>query len=233
MERIARPSAEPDARHAQAVKPAPVPSGPGLRLLPEDRPDHTPPGGDGSIDPERAGRAVRELLEALGVDPAAEELADTPRRVVDAYCELLVPAPFRPTTFAAEGSEQLVVVSGITFGALCEHHLLPFSGVAHVGYMPGERIIGLSKLARLVTFCAAGLQVQERVTTRIAGRLVEILAPCGVGVVIEATHSCMSLRGACQPNATTRTSVLRGVLRDDPALRQEFLAQTVDRRVRT
>ena len=105
--------------------------------------------------------------------------------------------------------------------------------MAHIGYMPGERIIGLSKLARLVAFCAAGLQVQERVTTRITDHLVEVLAPRGVGVVIEATHACMSLRGASQPGATTRTSVLRGVLRDDPALRQEFLAQTVDRRVRT
>ena len=233
MERIARPPAEPHARPYEAVKHAPVPAGPGLRLLPEDRPGHAPPGGERPIDLERAQRAVRELLEALGVDPAAEGLADTPRRVVDAYCELLVPVPFRPTTFAAEGSDQLVVVSGITFGALCEHHLLPFSGVAHVGYVPGERIIGLSKLARLVTSCAAGLQVQERVTTRIADRLVEILAPRGVGVVVEATHACMSLRGACQPDATTRTSVLRGVLRDESGLRQEFLAQTADRRVRT
>jgi GTP cyclohydrolase I len=176
---------------------------------------------------------VRDLLEALGVDPAAEGLADTPRRVVDAYCELLVPVPFRPTTFAAEGADQLVVVSGITFGSLCEHHLLPFSGVAHIGYVPGERIIVLSKLARLVAFCAAGLQVQERVTTGIADRLVELLAPRGLGVVVEATHACISLRGACQPGATTRTSVLRGVLRDEQGLRQEFLAETVSGRVRT
>jgi len=233
MDRIARPPVEPYVRHSDPTKQAPPPAGPGLRLLPEDRPGHAPPAGDRPIDPERAERAVRELLEALGVDPAAEGLVDTPRRVVDAYCELLVPVPFRPTTFAAEGSDQLVVVSGITFGSLCEHHLLPFSGVAHVGYVPGERIIGLSKLARLVTFCAAGLQVQERVTTRIVDRLVEVLAPRGVGVVVEATHACMSLRGACQPGATTRTSALRGVLRDDRAFAQEFLAQTVDRRVRT
>lgn len=231
MERIARPSAGPQARHSESSKQAPPPVGSGLRLLPEDRPGDPP--GDRSIDPERAERAVRELLEALGVDPAAEGLADTPRRVAEAYRELLVPAPFRPTTFAAEGSDQLVMVAGITFGSLCEHHLLPFAGVAHVGYVPGERIIGLSKLARLVAFCAAGLQVQERVTTRIADRLVEILAPRGVGVVVEATHACMSLRGACQPGATTRTSVLRGVLQDEQGFRQEFLAHTVDRRVRT
>lgn len=120
------------------------------------------------MDPDRAERAVRELLDALGVDLAAEGLTDTPRRVVDAYRELLIPVPFRPTTFAAEGSDQLVVVSGISFGSLCEHHLLPFAGVAHVGYVPGDRIIGLSKLARLVASCAAGLQVQERLTARIA-----------------------------------------------------------------
>jgi GTP cyclohydrolase I len=233
MERIARPSAGPHARHSESSKQATPPAGSGLRLLPEDRLGDPPPGGDCSIDPERAERAVRELLDALGVDPAAEGLVDTPRRVVDAYRELLVPVPFRPTTFAAEGDDQLVVVSGIAFGSLCEHHLLPFSGVAHVGYVPGKRIIGLSKLARLVTFCAAGLQVQERVTTRIADRLVEVLAPRGAGVVVEATHACMSLRGACQPDATTRTSVLRGVLRDDAALRQEFLAHTAGRRVRT
>lgn len=183
------------------------------------------------MDPERAERAVRDLLAALGVDPAAEGLADTPRRVVDAYRELLVPTPFRPTTFAAEGSDQLVVVSGISFGSLCEHHLLPFSGVAHVGYVPGDRIIGLSKVARLVASCATGLQVQERVTTRIADRLVEILAPRGVGVVVEATHACMSLRGACQAGATTSTSVVRGVLRDDRALRDTFLGQAIGRRV--
>lgn len=184
------------------------------------------------MDPQRAERAVRELLIALGVDPAAEGLAETPRRVVDAYRELLTTTPFRPTTFAADDGDQLVVVCGITFGSLCEHHLLPFSGEAHVGYLPGERIVGLSKLARLVAFCAAGLQVQERVTTHIADLLEEILAPRGVGVVVEATHACMGLRGACQPGATTRTSVLRGALRDDPALRQEFLAQIVDHRVR-
>lgn len=232
MEQIVRPSARPHSSGADSAQQAAAPAAPELRLLPEERPGHAPCGGHRSIDPERAVRAVRELLAALGVDPAAEDLADTPRRVVDAYRELLIPVPFRPTTFAAEGSDQLVVVSGITFGSLCEHHLLPFSGVAQVGYVPGERIIGLSKLARLVASCAAGLQVQERVTSRIADRLVEILAPLGVGVVVEATHACMSLRGACQPGATTRTSILRGVLRDDPALRQEFLAQTADRRVR-
>jgi GTP cyclohydrolase I len=212
---------------------APPPAGAAVRLLPPDRSSRPLRGERAPLDPDRAERAVRELLGALGVDLTAEGLVNTPRRVVEAYRELLTPEPFRPTTFAAEGRDQLVAVSGIRFGSLCEHHLLPFSGVAHVGYVPGDRIIGLSKLARLVASCAAELQVQERLTAQIADRLVEILTPCGVGVVVEATHACMSLRGPCQPDATTRTSVLRGVLRDDPALRHEFLVQAVDRRVRT
>ncbi len=231
MERTVRSSTEPPTRPRVDVGPHPAPAEPGLRLLPEDHPGRPAPGR--GIDRERAERAVRELLEALGVDPAVEGSVDTPRRVVDAYRDLLVPVPFRPTTFAAEGADQLVVVSGITFGSLCEHHLLPFSGVAHVGYVPGEQIIGLSKLARLVAYCAAGLQVQERITNRIADRFAEILEPRGVGVVVEATHACMSLRGACQPGALTRTSILRGALRDVPSFSHDFLSQTLERRVRT
>lgn len=165
---------------------------------------------------------MNELLAALGVDVTG--IGDTPRRVVAAYREFLTPVPFDATTFPAEGGAQLVVVTGITFGALCEHHLLPFSGIAHVGYIPDERIIGLSKLARLVAFCAAGLQVQERITAHVADRLDAILSPRGVGVVVEATHACMSLRGARQPGATTRTSILRGRLNDDPDTGRQFLA---------
>ena len=232
MEPIARPSDEPRFDPIEPIEHPPA-VGAAMGLHGMDRAGRQFADEEAPMDLERAERAVCELLLALGVDLAAEGLSDTPRRVVAAYQELLTPVQFQPTTFAAEGSDQLVVVSGISFGSLCEHHLLPFSGVAHVAYVPGERIIGLSKLARLVAFCSAGLQVQERVTTRITDHLVEILAPRGVGVVVEATHACMSMRGACQPGATTRTSVLRGVLRDDPALRQEFVAQTVTGGVRT
>lgn len=221
MRPISRRPAPPRADCAASTTEAPPQ--PGAGLLPEDAPRAA--SAPRQLDRRRAEHAVRELLAALGVDPAAHGLADTPRRVVDAYRELLHSKPFQPTTFPAEARDQLVVVSGIAFGSLCEHHLLPFAGAVHVGYVPGESIIGLSKLARLVAFCAAGLTVQERVTSRIADRLEEILAPRGVGVVVEATHACMSVRGVHQPGATTRTSVLRGVVRDDPAVNREFLDQ--------
>ena len=174
-----------------------------------------------------AERAAHDLLRALGVDLASESLRDTPRRIAGMYAELLTPAPFRPTTFPNDGGyDELVVATGIPFHSLCEHHLLPFVGVAHVGYLPGARIIGLSKLARVVDLFARSLQVQERLTTQVAGWLVEHLAPQGVGVVLEAEHLCMSLRGVQKAGARTVTSALHGRLRDDPRTRQEFLALT-------
>jgi GTP cyclohydrolase I len=180
---------------------------------------HPPPG-----DAESAARA---LLDALGVDLTDESLRDTPRRMARMYAELLTPAPFNPTTFPNDGGyDELVVATGITFHSLCEHHLLPFVGVAHVGYLPGERIIGLSKLARVVELFARRLQVQERLTTQVAGWLDERLAPRGVGVVLEAEHLCMSLRGVQKPGARTITSALHGVVRDDARTRQEFLTLT-------
>ena len=174
-----------------------------------------------------AERAAHDLLRALGVDLASESLRDTPRRIAGMYAELLTPAPFRPTTFPNDGGyDELVVATGIPFHSLCEHHLLPFVGVAHVGYLPGARIIGLSKLARVVDLFARSLQVQERLTTQVAGWLVEHLAPQGVGVVLEAEHLCMSLRGVQKSGARTVTSALHGRLRDDQRTRQEFLALT-------
>jgi GTP cyclohydrolase IA len=176
------------------------------------------------VDRPRAERAVADLLDALGVDRRAEALDETPRRVASAFGELLRAEPFRATTFPNDGGyDELVVVSDIAFSSLCEHHLLPFVGVAHVGYLPGERIVGLSKLPRLVEHRARRLQVQERLTGEIADWLERTLRPRGVGVVLEASHLCMSLRGVRQPGALTTTSALRGRLREDPSTRGEFL----------
>ena len=183
------------------------------------------------IDLGAARRAAADLLTALGVDLDPESLRDTPRRIAAAYAELLTPVEFAPTTFPNDGGyDELVVATGIPFHSLCEHHVLPFVGVAHVGYLPGERIIGLSKLARVVERFARGLQVQERLTTQIAGWLEETLAPRGVGVVIEAEHLCMSLRGVQKPGARTVTSALHGLVRDDSRTREEFLSLTGWRR---
>jgi GTP cyclohydrolase IA len=183
--------------------------------------------GRGDLDLDAAQRAATDLLSALGVDLDDESLRDTPRRMARMYAELLTPASFSPTTFPNDGGyDELVVATGIPFHSLCEHHLLPFVGVAHVGYIPGERIIGLSKLARVVELFARSLQVQERLTTQVAHWLDDHLAPKGVGVVIEAEHMCMSLRGVQKPGARTVTSALHGIVRDDPRTRQEFLALT-------
>jgi GTP cyclohydrolase I len=176
------------------------------------------------VDLVRTEAAVEELLAALGVDADDESLRDTPGRVARMFAELLTPAPFAPTTFPnPDGYDEPVVVRDIAFSTLCEHHLLPFFGVAHVAYVPGERIIGLSKLPRVVEHFARRLQVQERLTVQVADWLESELRPRGVGVVMEATHLCMSVRGVRQPGATTRTSALRGVMREDPVLRAEFL----------
>lgn len=186
-------------------------------------PVHGRPG----VDVEAARRAVADLLVALGKDPASEHLADTPRRVAHAYAEMLTPREFDLTTFPnEEGYDELVLARGIPVHSLCEHHMLPFQGVAHVGYLPGERILGLSKLARVVELFARDLQVQERLTKQVADWLLEHLAPRGVGVVVEAEHLCMSLRGVRAAGARTVTSAMLGALRDDARTRQEFFALT-------
>ena len=185
-----------------------------------------------AVDLDRAERAVAELLAALGQDPTSEQLLDTPRRVAAGYAELLTPAPFAPTTFPNhEGYDELVLAKAIPFSSLCQHHLLPFVGVAHVGYLPGARILGLSKFARTVEFFARRAQTQERLTMEIAEHLMDRLEPRGVGVVLEAEHTCMSLRGARAAGARTVTAALRGGLRDDPKTRAEFLSLTRDRAV--
>jgi GTP cyclohydrolase IA len=185
------------------------------------------PEADSGVDPVAAERAAADLLVALGADLGDESLSGTPRRIARLYAELLTPAAFNPTTFPNDGGyDELVVARGIPFHSLCEHHLLPFVGVAHIGYLPGGRILGLSKLARVVDYFARSLQVQERLTTSIAGWLQQELEPKGVGVVLEAEHLCMSLRGVQKQGATTVTSALHGLVRDDARTRQEFLALT-------
>jgi GTP cyclohydrolase I len=183
------------------------------------------------IDQEAAEVAVRDLLFALGRDPDAEGLAETPRRVAAAFAEMLTHDPVELTTFENDaGYDELVVVREIPFHSLCEHHLLPFHGVAHVAYLPGERIIGLSKLARVVELHARELQVQERLTMQVAECLQEHLQPKGVGVVIEAEHLCMSLRGVQKAGTRTTTSALLGLLRHDARTRSEFFSLVQDRR---
>jgi GTP cyclohydrolase I len=174
------------------------------------------------VDLDAARDAARVMLEALGLPVSGPDMSETPRRLVDAYAELLAVPEFDLTTFDnGSGYDELVLVRDIPVRSLCEHHMLPFTGVAHVGYLPGERILGLSKLARTVEFFARRVQTQERLTSQVADHLHDRLAPLGVGVVIEAEHSCMSLRGARATGATTLT--------DDPASRAEFLSLTRDR----
>ena len=208
------------------MKPMPFPNGAnGHRPLPFPRIGSVPP--EQRIDRVAAERAAAELLVALGADLESDQLRDTPRRMAAAYAELLTPQPFNLTTFPnEEGYDELVVVRDIPFQSLCMHHLLPFHGVAHIAYLPAERILGLSKLARVVELFSHHLQLQERLTTQIAGWLQEQLEPKGVGVLLEAEHLCMSLRGVQKPGAKTLTSALHGLVRDDPRTREEFLSLT-------
>jgi GTP cyclohydrolase IA len=180
------------------------------------------------IDLERAERAVREILLAIGEDPEREGLKDTPARVARSYAEIFAGMAQRPedvlTTTFEIGHEELILVRNIEVYSTCEHHLVPFHGVAHVGYIPGRdgRVTGLSKLARLVDVYARRPQVQERMTSQIADALSEHLKPLGVLVVIECEHLCMSMRGVRRPGSRTITSAVRGQLRD-PATRAEAM----------
>jgi GTP cyclohydrolase I len=202
-----------------ALQPSPVAPrhAPELRVLRDRAP----------VDAPAAEQAVADLLRALGKDPDGPHLAETPRRVAAAYAELLTAPQFDLTTFPNdEGYNELVLATGIPVQSLCEHHLLPFSGVAHIGYLPGDRILGLSKLVRVLDMFARDLQVQERLTQQVANWLQENLTPRGVGVVIEAEHLCMSLRGVRARGTRTTTSALHGLLREDARSRQEFFALT-------
>lgn len=189
---------------------------PGLRLV-----DHPVP------DLAAAEQAAGAFLRALGISTCCENLRDTPRRMARAYAELFTAEPFEATTFPNdEGYDELVLARDIPLRSVCEHHLLPFTGIACVGYLPGDRILGLSKLARVVEHFARRPQVQERLTKQVADWLTEHLQPRAVGVVIRAEHSCMTLRGVHATGSTTVTSTLLGTLRTDPRSRHEFFALT-------
>ncbi len=183
-------------------------------------------------DQKRAEAAVRELLLAIGEDPEREGLRDTPARVARALQENFAglyqsPKEVLTTTFDI-GHEELVIIRDIEVFSQCEHHLTPFHGVAHVGYIPSGKITGLSKVARLVDLFAKRPQVQERLTTQIADAMVEILKPMGVIVIIDCEHLCMSMRGIKKSQARTTTSAVRGVLRD-PATRAEAISLITNR----
>jgi GTP cyclohydrolase I len=181
---------------------------------------------------EEAEAAVRTLIQWAGDDPTREGLVDTPGRVTRSYRELFMgyevdPRGYLERTFEQVGGyDQLVVLRDIRFVSFCEHHMLPVVGRAHVGYLPTDRVVGISKLARVVNGFARRLQIQEKLTAEIGHAIDEVLKPLGVGVVIEAEHSCMTLRGVNTPGASLTTSHLLGVIRDDPKTREEFLRLT-------
>ena len=178
---------------------------------------------------EDAEAAVRTLIEWAGDDPDREGLLDTPKRVTKAYRELFAgyttdPRDYLQRTFEEVGGyDELVVLTDIRVVSFCEHHMLPFLGKAHVGYLPRDRVVGISKLARVVHGFARRLQIQEKLTAEIAGAIDEILKPKGVGVVIQSEHSCMTMRGVNTPGSRLTTSHLLGEVRDDPKTRDEFL----------
>ena len=177
------------------------------------------------VDLDAARLAAAEFLLALGIDIGREDMREMPGRMASAYAELFQARPLRLTTFPNDqGYDELVLAREIPFRAVCEHHLLPFAGLAHIGYLPGERIVGLSKLARLVEHFAARPQVQERLTKQVAGCLAVRLGAVGVGVVLVAEHSCMTPSGAQAHGTKTVTSKLMGALRADARSRAEFFA---------
>jgi GTP cyclohydrolase IA len=179
---------------------------------------------------EEAEAAVRVLLEWAGDDPNREGLLDTPARVARSYRELFAgydedPRLYLERTFEEVGGyDEMVVLRDIRIVSFCEHHMLPVVGRAHVGYLPTNRVVGISKLARVVHGFARRLQIQEKLTAQIAEAIQDILQPAGVGVVIEAEHNCMTLRGVNTPGSLLTTSRLLGVIRDDPRTREEFLS---------
>ena len=180
------------------------------------------------VDKKKIQQAVLTLIEAIGEDPNREGLKGTPRRIADMYAELFTGLGVDPKKELEisfdEGHHEMVILKDIPFYSICEHHLLPFFGLAHVGYIPKGRIVGASKLARAVEILAKRPQLQERLTSQIAEAVVEALAPNGVGVVIEAEHMCMTMRGVKKPGSKIVTSAMRGLFRTNPATRAEFMS---------
>lgn len=181
-----------------------------------------------AVDRERIEKAVREMIEAIGEDPQREGLVDTPRRIAKMYAEIFSgvgrdPSAELDVTFE-ENHQEMVILRNIPFYSTCEHHFLPFHGVAHVGYVPRGRLLGISKIARVVELLARRPQLQERLTAQIADALMSNLEPQGVGVVIEAEHLCMTMRGVKKPGTSIVTSANRGIFRDRAVTRQEFLS---------
>jgi GTP cyclohydrolase I len=180
------------------------------------------------VDHERIARAVREILAAVGEDPDREGLLETPDRVARMYAEIFSglhtdPAAHLQRTFTQKHDE-MVLVKDIEFASVCEHHLLPFVGKAHIGYLPDGKVVGLSKLARVVEALARRPQVQERMTEDLADLIMRELKPRGVGVIVEAEHSCMTIRGVRKPGSTTVTSALRGLFKTNPTTRGELMS---------
>lgn len=180
------------------------------------------------VDRERIRHAVREIIEAIGEDPEREGLRDTPRRIADMYAEIFSGIGCDPTqvltvTFE-ENHQEMVILRDIPFYSMCEHHFLPFHGVAHVGYIPRGRILGISKIARLVEILARRPQLQERLTGQVADALMSAVQPQGVAVVVEAEHLCMTMRGVKKPGSTIVTSANRGIFRDKAVTRDEFMS---------
>ena len=184
--------------------------------------------GGAPVDHVRIRRAVREILLAVGEDPDREGLRETPDRVARMYAEIfaglhLDPAVHLHKTFTQQADE-MVLVKDIEFASCCEHHLLPFTGKAHIGYLPDGKVVGLSKLARVVDAIARRPQVQERMTEQIADLIMNEVHPRGVAVIVEASHSCMTIRGVRKPGSMTTTSAVRGLLKSNPATRAEFMS---------
>ena len=180
------------------------------------------------IEQGRIEAAVTEMLGALGEDPNREGLRETPRRIARMYAELFAGLEIDPRSLLTvsfdENHQEMVVMRNIPFYSMCEHHFLPFYGTAHLGYIPNGRVVGASKLARLVDVLAKRPQIQERLTTQIAETMVEVLKPDGVGVVMEAEHLCMTMRGIEKPGSRVLTSAMRGIFRRSSLTRSEFLA---------